>query len=167
MSLCQIHAQKYLKDATEGVWRASPRVWRGGFRRYIQRGSRQRAPKAFCSARLLTQHTQWPVDFLAPWLIHPEPHATEGVFRASPSVWRAGYRRYIQRGSRQRASKALCSARLLTQHTQWPVDFWAPLFIHPEPYATEGVLRASPSVWRGEYRRYIQRGSRQRAPKAL
>ncbi len=53
----------------------------------------------------------------------PETNATEGVLRASPSVWRGGYRRYIQRGSRQRAPKALCSDRLLTQYTQWPVDF--------------------------------------------
>ncbi len=99
---------------------------------YIQRGSLQRAPKALCSARLFTQDTQCSVDFWSPLLIHPEPHATEGVLRASPSVWRGGYRRYIQRGSRQRDPKALCSARLLTQYTQCPVDFWAPLLIHPE-----------------------------------
>ncbi len=31
----------------------------GRFRRYIQRGSRQRTPKAFCTSRFLTQHTGW------------------------------------------------------------------------------------------------------------
>jgi hypothetical protein len=119
--------------ATEDVFRDSPSVWRGGYRRYIQRGSRQRAPKALCSARFKCSHTthsgRWTFGSLPSST--PEPHATEGVFRASPSVWRGGYRRYIHHGSRQRAPKSLCSARLFTHHTQWSVDFCVPPLLHP------------------------------------
>ncbi len=68
----------------------------------------------------------------------PEPHATEGVFRASPSVRRGGYRRYIQRGSRQGAPKTLYSVRLFTQHTQWSVHVWAPLLLHPRAARDRG-----------------------------
>ena len=38
-------------------------------------------------------HPQPPVSLWSPVLLQPEPHATEGVCRASLSVSRGGYRR--------------------------------------------------------------------------